>query len=216
MEIVHAQNHTSPKTTNRFLPLEDPRIGITKARLQDALIRLCQRQAFPEISVASLCREANVARKTLYVYYADVEAIATEIVQKTGLEIAAELRDAHLRMPHSSSGIFQQVVTSLTRRRPLVLLICRRFPPDAVRRGCLPVIEKLFDRAEAINGLPRGDEIARTFWCETFASSIATMFKVWARRDFRDDPRVFVEIGQKYLGPGVDAYWLALKERALT
>ncbi len=189
----------------------DPRSVVALANLKDALIELCKQLPFAEISVAALCREASVSRKTFYGHYSDLPAVATAIVRELGIELAQAIKDEHLRVPHSASGIFQHVVAELTTRRDVILVVCRRFPVDAVRRGCLPVIAMLFDRAEQLNNLDAVDPIAKQFWCETIASSIATMFSVWASRGFKDDPRVFAEIGVKYLAPGIDIYWSELR-----
>jgi AcrR family transcriptional regulator len=61
---------------------EDPRQTRTRAALRAALVRLLARSSLADISVAELCREAQVHRTTFYGHADGVDSFAVDLVTR--------------------------------------------------------------------------------------------------------------------------------------
>lgn len=58
---------------------EDKRIGKSKIKMKNALMRLLNRKSLGDITVIQICLAANVTRLTFYKYYTDKYALAEEM-----------------------------------------------------------------------------------------------------------------------------------------
>ena len=67
----------------------DRRTLYTQAVIKDALLELLTVQGFEKITVASLCRQAEITRATFYLHYSDLTAVVDELVDEA-LEISEQ------------------------------------------------------------------------------------------------------------------------------
>lgn len=52
----------------------------TEATIKDALLRLIEKQAYEDINVSMLCREAGLSRGTFYLHYTQVDEVLTALI----------------------------------------------------------------------------------------------------------------------------------------
>ena len=67
----------------------DRRTLYTQTVIKDALLELLTVQGFEKITVASLCRQAEITRATFYLHYSDLTAVVDELVDEA-LEISEQ------------------------------------------------------------------------------------------------------------------------------
>lgn len=84
--------------------MEDRRIAKTKQALRDAFVKLLKTQSLNDITVAELCRTANIDRRTFYNHYNNVNEIIDEI-DDIALQI---LEDAVHGIPINTKEFFDQ------------------------------------------------------------------------------------------------------------
>ncbi len=60
----------------------DRRTLVTKNLIKDAMLRLLRQDGFDKISVAALCREANVGRATFYTHYTGLMDVIDELADE--------------------------------------------------------------------------------------------------------------------------------------
>ena len=71
----------------------DRRTLYTQAVIKDALLELLTVQGFEKITVASLCRQAEITRATFYLHYSDLTAVVDELVDEATGETVYECSD---------------------------------------------------------------------------------------------------------------------------
>lgn len=189
----------------------DPRITYTRAALQRALLEISVDTPFHEISVAFLCREAGIARKTFYAHYPDVAAVADEAVRDAIRPISEGIPKKLLRMPLSTSGMARHVLT-LFAEDPDVLGSFTHLPSDVVARGFAPLINSLFDRIVIVNELRPVDAFVRDYWCALLAGGCEAVFRTWVERGFKESPEELAALAEKLLGTGLDVFLQQLSQ----
>ena len=65
----------SPRKTDR-------RTIYTRKTVKDALLELLEEQPFEKITVASLCRQAEITRATFYLHFQDINAVLDELLDE--------------------------------------------------------------------------------------------------------------------------------------
>lgn len=71
----------------------DVRIEKTKAKLENALLKILRKKRIEDISVVELCAEAKVNRSTFYVYYSSVEELFDDIFGRILYDMKKELQE---------------------------------------------------------------------------------------------------------------------------
>lgn len=189
----------------------DPRVASTRAAILRALLTVSVDTPFPEISVAFLCREAGIARKTFYAHFPDVSAVADEAVREAVRPIAEGIPDALLRMPLTSSGVARHVLTRFA-EHPDVLGSLAHLPSEVLARGFEPLLASTFDRIVAVNGLRPADAFVRDYWCALVASACEAIFRTWVARGFCESHDELANLAERLLGTGLDAFLQQLAE----
>lgn len=118
------------------IQLKDIRIKKTMKSLQYALLRLLNNKPLDKISVASLCKEAEVSRMAFYSHYSIIEDCFFEIfkdmmvefdrsVRKRNLDIDQVMRE-YLLMVQGNRTIFR-VIYNLGYHHPLVQMTYKQY-----------------------------------------------------------------------------------------
>lgn len=78
----------------------DRRTIYTRNTVKDALLELLEEQPFEKITVASLCRQAEITRATFYLHFTDINAVLDEVLDEALMiaETAANDTDLEERM----------------------------------------------------------------------------------------------------------------------
>lgn len=184
----------------------DPRIVTTRAAIHRALLQIIADVPFPEVTVAFLCREAGIARKTFYAHYPDVEAAAGEAVRDAVRPIFEGVPDALLKMPLASSGVAGHVLTQLATQGELVGALAK-LPSDVLVRGLAPLIDDAFERIMAVNRLKQADAFVRDYWSALVTASGEALFRTWVARGFKDSPNALAVLVEKLVGTGMDTFF---------
>lgn len=183
----------------------DPRIATTRAAIRRALFQIAADLPFTEITVAYVCREAGVARKTFYAHYADVAAVADEAMCEALRPIVESIPDALLVLPLTTTGVARFVFAQVVVRGDLADMIAR-LPSDVAARGFAPAIDALFERIVAVNELHKIDAFVRDYWTAMVAAAAEALFRTWAARGFRETPEELAALSEQLVGSGVDAF----------
>lgn len=89
---------------------KDLRIEHTRKKLSQALIRLLQQEAFHDISVSSLCKEAGVSRATFYNNFDSVDDILPYYFNQRKIELQRLLRDKLSNLGISLEDAYRSLV----------------------------------------------------------------------------------------------------------
>ena len=65
----------------------DRRTTYTINTVKDAMLELLEKEPFDKITVASLCRQAEITRTTFYLHFSDITAVLDELL-KDALQVA--------------------------------------------------------------------------------------------------------------------------------
>lgn len=79
-------NPTSPRKTDR-------RTIYTRNTVKDALLELLEEQPFEKITVAALCRQAEITRATFYLHFTDIDAVLGELLDEALMIAEAAAND---------------------------------------------------------------------------------------------------------------------------
>lgn len=180
----------------------DPRTIATKAELSRALLRLCEGRQLGSISVTALCSEANVARKTFYAHYDDIESLARERIAEVLMPIFESVTDEELEQPERG-GVIQHVLGGMQADLQRVAELNRAFPAELILSVLHPVAVRLARRMLAIHGVD--DEFLAAYMSSSAASLALSGFRTWMARDFVDEPTEIAEFMITLLGPGTRA-----------
>lgn len=71
----------------------DRRTIYTRTTVKDALLELLEEQPFEKITVAALCRQAEITRATFYLHFSDLNAVLDELLDEALMVARAAARD---------------------------------------------------------------------------------------------------------------------------
>ena len=119
------------KTGETKLPKVDRRTLYTRKAVKDALLELLRREGYSKVTVASLCREAEITRTTFYAHYAGIHEVVDELVDEALMvaEAAAGGLSTKERMDELKLILARDDWSSL-RDRECVLGPCQRVADD--------------------------------------------------------------------------------------
>ena len=80
----------------------DRRTIYTKNVIKDALLKLMEKKQFDQITVAALCRQAEITRATFYIHYDNLTVVLNEL-----------LEDALQTTEHESSNLSSNMLKML-------------------------------------------------------------------------------------------------------
>lgn len=177
----------------------DPRTIATKAELGLALLRLCEDKQLGAVSVTALCAEANVARKTFYAHYDDIEELARVQIADVLMPIFESVSDDELDAPERGL-LIRHVLVGMQSDMYRVAQLHRSFPTELILSVLHPVAVRLAKRMLEIHGVE--DDFLTAYMSSSAASLALSGFRTWMARDFVDDPAEIAEFMITLLGPG--------------
>ncbi|HIW76558.1 MULTISPECIES: TetR/AcrR family transcriptional regulator [Gordonibacter] len=93
MSDVHEGKSPLPQKPAARDKTRDRRFVRTEKAIRDAFLRLIEEQDFHKITVTAIAREADIDRKTFYLHYETVDAVADAIVREKAETFVRLLRE---------------------------------------------------------------------------------------------------------------------------
>ena len=118
-----AQNSTPRKMDRRTI--------YTRSTVKDALLELLEEQSFEKITVAALCRQAEITRATFYLHFQDIDEVLDELLDEALMVAEAASNDMEVgdRMDALDRIVRTGDYDSL-RRNERLLSPCQRVADD--------------------------------------------------------------------------------------
>ena len=85
----------------------DRRTAYTRMTVKDALLELLEEQPFEKITVAALCRQAEITRATFYLHFSDINAVLDELLDEALM--VTEAAAADMKVEARMSAIMELV-----------------------------------------------------------------------------------------------------------
>ena len=104
--------------------------------VKDALLELLEEQPFEKITVAALCRQAEITRATFYLHFSDINAVLDELLDEALM--VAEAAAADMKVEARMSAIMELVRSGSAedlRRNERLLGPCQRVADDPKYRA---------------------------------------------------------------------------------
>lgn len=108
----------------------DRRTLVTKNLIKDAMLRLLRQDSFDKISVAALCREANVGRATFYTHYTGLMDVIDELADEAIGNAAAGSTTGFAQLEFLSDQVAGMEKASELERFVEFLPLCQRVADD--------------------------------------------------------------------------------------
>lgn len=109
----------------------DRRTIYTRNTVKDALLELLEKQSFEKITVASLCRQAEITRATFYLHFQDINEVLDELLDEALMVAEAASNDMAVsdRMD-ALEKIIRTGDYQMLRRNERLLSPCQRVADD--------------------------------------------------------------------------------------
>lgn len=157
----------------------DRRIKMTKKLLQNSLVELMKEKSLHEISIKSICENADVNRTTFYRYYDSQYDLYNEILDDMCGEIKARIHP--LNEENSLLNSLTDVLTYAEEKRDIIMVILSR-------NGSL-VIGEMFTENVASH-VDSGNTSELSMYCTQFISAgLANMIWTWLGKEKRRSAR---------------------------
>lgn len=114
----------------------DRRTAYTRMTVKDALLELLEEQSFEKITVAALCRQAEITRATFYLHFPDINAVLDELLDEALM--VAEAAAADMKVEARMSAIMEIIHSGGAedlRRNERLLGPCQRVADDPKYRA---------------------------------------------------------------------------------
>lgn len=114
----------------------DRRTAYTRMTVKDALLELLEEQPFEKITVAALCRQAEITRATFYLHFPDINAVLDELLDEALM--VAEAAAADMKVEARMSAIMEIIHSGGAedlRRNERLLGPCQRVADDPKYRA---------------------------------------------------------------------------------
>lgn len=156
--------------------MEDRRIAKTKGALREAFVCLLRTKSLNDITVAELCRVANVDRRTFYNHYNNVGEIIDEI---DGIAISI-LSDAIKDIPIHTKEFFDQFTKIMLTNMDYYEVIVREDRSFAVLEArCKKILSR--GLVEYYSKHSSVDPLHLEYMAEYCASGIMSVYTHWIR-----------------------------------
>lgn len=101
----------------------DRRTTYTINTVKDAMLELLEKEPFDKITVASLCRQAEITRTTFYLHFSDITAVLDELL-KDALQVAenSSMQDKDNILPIYAKGKNIEKI----KENDILLPVCQR------------------------------------------------------------------------------------------
>lgn len=114
----------------------DRRTIYTRNTVKDALLELLEEQPFEKITVAALCRQAEITRATFYLHFQDINEVLDELLDEALM--VAEAASNDMEVGERMNALVQIVHTGdhgALRRNERLLSPCQRVADDPKYRA---------------------------------------------------------------------------------
>lgn len=114
----------------------DRRTIYTRNTVKDALLELLEQQPFEKITVAALCRQAEITRATFYLHFQDINAVLDELLDEALMVARAASRDMSIEARMEQlEDIARSGDTARLRENERLLGPCQRVADDPKYRA---------------------------------------------------------------------------------
>ena len=124
------------KTQNGTPRKMDRRTIYTRNTVKDALLELLEEQPFEKITVASLCRQAEITRATFYLHFQDINEVLDELLDEALMVVEAASNDMEI---NDRMDALEKIVRTgdcqMLRRNERLLSPCQRVADDPKYRA---------------------------------------------------------------------------------
>ena len=156
--------------------MEDRRIAKTKAALREAFVTLLRTRPLNDITVAELCRVANIDRRTFYNHYENVNEIIDEIDRIAEEILTNAVRD----IPISSKAFFYQFTKIMLTNMDYYEVIVREDRSfAALEARCKIMLRNAL--LEYYTPRSKVDPLRLEYMAEYCASGIMSIYTHWIR-----------------------------------
>lgn len=156
--------------------MEDRRIAKTKAALREAFVTLLRTRPLNDITVAELCRVANIDRRTFYNHYENVNEIIDEIDRIAEEILTNAVRD----IPISSKAFFDQFTKIMLTNMDYYEVIVREDRSFATLEArCKIMLRNAL--LEYYTPRSKVDPLRLEYMAEYCASGIMSIYTHWIR-----------------------------------
>lgn len=176
----------------------DRRSLYTKRVIKDALLELLGAQHYEKISVAALCRQAEITRSTFYLHYDGMDNVLSELIDEALM--VTEDRIRRVRLSERMAALTELIRTGTPddlRRNEQLLSPCQRVADDPKYRAlCLDpslsahVIHRIYrlERDEMISYMTQRCRVSRDQADKLFMMMVFGLFYVnrsmkWSKDD---------------------------------
>lgn len=178
-------------------------------RFQHALVALCADRSLQDVTVSDLCRASEVSRKTFYIYFDSVEAVALACFNEIFEPIAQSMTDDVFQGPREGQAL-DRWVGGIAARQERVTTLHDAFGSDVMRHAAMPLIRQSATRLLDIQGVPEGRE--RAYASAATAGIIVSVLDTWISRRFEDEPAHVATVITDLLGPGTELFFKRYRE----
>lgn len=156
-----------------------------RAALADVALKLWAERGYDRTSVASIAREAGIAKGTFYLYFESKDALLLDVLRRNSLvpNVLALIDDLKTRdFEEAVHGFVRGAWKHLCAQRELILVALREMPThldearDAVGRLLVPVNAALARDLEARIGPARAREISAVIAVRALIGMIVVTF----------------------------------------
>lgn len=157
----------------------DRRIKLTKQLLRDSLIELMKEKSLHEISIKSICENADVNRTTFYRYYNSQYDLYDEILAEISDKIRSKIRP--IGQENALLDSLTDILTFAEENREIILVILSR-------NGSL-VIGEMFTKTVSSH-IEDNSTSELSMYCTQFISAgLANMIWTWLSKEKRRNAR---------------------------
>ena len=174
---------------------KDLRVIKTKKNLQTALLTLLEEKPLEKISIAELCREANVNRGTFYLHFQDVP----ELFEMYFQEITIDLKKAYYEPFHLTNNHISHLEPHMVRIFHHVKTFDTFYSIVFNRKAPLMYYYNLFDiirvylKGSIEENIQSADDLHSEYTASYQANAILGMVIEWVSRGFQETPEYLSE-----------------------
>lgn len=112
----------------------DRRVRYTKSALRESLLDLLREKPIGRVTVADLCRRADINRNTFYAHYQSPGQLLLEIEDELFEEISRSLRESNLSVG-SINGLLEEILQLIAQNSDLCAILFGEFgDKDYIRK----------------------------------------------------------------------------------
>lgn len=125
-----------PKNSAETGRKPDRRAAYTRRTVKDALLELLKEMPFEQITVTSLCRQAEITRATFYIHFSDIDEVLDELLDEALMTAEAASNDMSIESRLAALGeVVRKGDAGDLQRNEKLLSPCQRVADDPKYRA---------------------------------------------------------------------------------